>query len=269
MWKKIKNGWNVFWIGDEYDNSKKHLSQSDKRFFLYGNFIISSSTIAMVFLIIGINNLWISHKNDADMEEITNIIVSYIESATENEYDEIVQTIRHDLILSGDYDEDIEKYIRYIPNTSERCHVCEECYSARAVLVSLNTGESYSLDLVECGMTSDDYQGSMRLMFGYDEISQTNIRILKNPEEKEEIIEITHGNGIVSIHKMKKLFCDECIAAILKTIKKQRLGEFILFDTVENVFYPVEDKSDVKIGDYILKIEYKDGGYEIKNEMVE
>lgn len=170
------------------------------------------------------------------MEEITNIIVSYIESATEGEYDEIVQTIRHDLIFSSDYDEDIEKYIRYIPNTSERCHACEGSYPAKAVLVSLNTGESYSLDLVECGMTSDDYQGSMRLMFGYDEISQANLRILKNPEEKEEFIKITRGNGIVSIHKMKKLFCDECIAAILKTIRNQVLEEFILFDTEENAF---------------------------------
>lgn len=43
----------------------------------------------------------------------------------------------------------------------------------------------------------------------------------------------------------------------------------ILLDTEENVFYPVEDKSEVKIGDYILKTEYKDGDYEIKNEMVE
>lgn len=35
------------------------------------------------------------------------------------------------------------------------------------------------------------------------------------------------------------------------------------------LFYPVEDKSEVKIGDYILKTEYKDGDYEITNEMVE
>lgn len=38
----------------------------------------------------------------------------------------------------------------------------------------------------------------------------------------------------------------------------------ILLDTEENVFYPMEDKSEVKIGDYILKTEYKDGDYEIK-----
>ena len=36
LWKEIRKKWDDFWIEDEYDDSKKHLSQSDKRFLLYG-----------------------------------------------------------------------------------------------------------------------------------------------------------------------------------------------------------------------------------------
>ena len=40
-------------------------------------------------------------------------------------YDDIAQTIRHDLVLS-EYGEDIENFIQYIPNTAETCHTLGE-----------------------------------------------------------------------------------------------------------------------------------------------
>lgn len=254
--------WDDFWIGDEYDDSKKHLSQSDKRSLLYGYFIIGTLTVAFVMFLIKMNDIRIDHRDDEAMEELLNMVTSYMESATEDEYDEIAQSIRHDLVFRK-YEKDVEKYIQYIPNTSEQCRACKGSYPAQAVLVSLNTGESYSLDLFERGINPEDYQGNTQLTFGYDEISQTGIRISKSPGEGKGSAEIERGNGIVSIHRMKKLFCDDCIKAMLDTVDNQPVGELVIRDTEEDVFYPVEDEGRAQIGDYALEIKYKDSGYEI------
>lgn len=262
LWKRIKNSWDEFWIGDEHDDSKKHLSQSDKRSLLYGYFMIGTFTVSFVVLLIKVNDLRIDRRDDEAMEELLNMVTSYMESATEDEYDEIAQTIRHDLVFQK-YEKDIEKYIRYIPNTSDVCRACKGSYPAQAVLVSLNTGESYSLDLFERGIDPEDYQGNTQLTFGYDEISQTSIHISKSPGENRGLTEIERGNGIVSIHRMKKLFCDGCIKAMLDTVENQSIGELVICDTEKNVFYPVEDESKVQIGDYALDVKYKDRGYEI------
>ena len=262
LWKKIQTNWDDFWIGDEHDDSKKHLSQSDKRSLLYGYFIIGTLTVAFVVFLIKMNDIRINRRNDEAMEELLNMVTSYVESATGDEYDEIAQTIRQDLVFHK-YEKDIEKYIRYIPNTSEKCRACKGSYPAQAVLISLNTGESYSLDLFEQGIEPEEYQGNMLWTYGYDEISQTSIHISKSPGESKGLAEIERGNGIVSIHRMKKLFCDDCIKAMLDTVENQLIGELVICDTEKNTFYPLEDESKAQIGDYALETEYKDGDYEI------
>ena len=52
-------------------------------------------------------------------------------------YDDIAQTIRHDLVLS-EYGEDIENFIQYIPNTTETCYTYMDNYQAQALLVCAN-----------------------------------------------------------------------------------------------------------------------------------
>ena len=262
LWKKIQTNWDDFWIGDEHDDSKKHLSQSDKRSLLYGYFIIGTLTVAFVVFLIKMNDIRINRRNDEAMEELLNMVTSYVESATGDEYDEIAQTIRQDLVFHK-YEKDIEKYIRYIPNTSEKCRACKGSYPAQAVLISLNTGESYSLDLFEQGIEPEEYQGNMLWTYGYDEISQTSIHISKSPGENKGLAEIERGNGIVSIHRMKKLFCDDCIKAMLDVVENQPIGELVICDTESNVFYPVEDEAKVQIGEYALEMEYKNSNYEI------
>lgn len=262
MWERIKKNWDDFWIGDEHDDSKKHLSQSDKRSLLYGYFVIGTLTVAVVVFLIKMNDIRINRRNDEAMEELLNMVTSYVESATEDEYDEIAQTIRHDLVFHK-YEKDIEKYIRYIPNTSEKCRACKGSYPAQAVLISLNTGESYSLDLFEQGIEPEEYQGNTMLTYGYDEISKTSIHISKSPGESKGLAEIERGNGIVRIHRMKRLFCDDCIKAMLDTVENQLIGELVICDTEKNTFYPLEDESKAQIGDYALETEYKDGDYEI------
>ena len=267
LWKKIQTKWDNFWIGDEHDDSKKHLSQSDKRSLLYGYLIISMLTVAFVILLININNLRIDRRDDAAMEELLKMVTSYMESATEDEYDEIAQTIRHDLVYS-EYERDIEKYVRDIPNTSDKCRACKGHYPAQEVLVGLNTGESYPLDLFERGIEPEEYQGNTQFTFGYDEISQTSIHISKSPGENEGSAEIEQGNGIVSIHRMKRLFCDDCIEAMLRVVENQAIEELVILDTEKNIFYPIEDEREVQIGDHKLKTEYKNSGYEIEIKYV-
>lgn len=262
LWKKIQTNWDDFWIRDEHDDSKKHLSQSDKRSLLYGYFVIGTLTIAFVVFLIKMNDIRINRRNDEAMEELLNMVTSYVESATGDEYDEIAQTIRHDLVFHK-YEKDIEKYIRYIPNTSEKCRACKGSYPAQAILISLNTGESYSLDLFEQGIEPEEYQGNMLWTYGYDEISQTSIHISKSPGENKGLAEIERRNGIVSIHRMKKLFCDDCIKAMLDAVENQPIGELVICDTESNVFYPVEDGAEVQIGEYALEMEYKNSNYEI------
>lgn len=81
-------------------------------------------TVAFVILLININNLRIDRRDDAAMEEFLHMVTSYMESATEDEYDEIAQTIRHDFVYS-EYERDIEKYIWNILNASDKCRACK------------------------------------------------------------------------------------------------------------------------------------------------
>ena len=71
------------------------------------------------------------------------------------------------------------------------------------------------------------------------------------------------GRGIVSVHRMKAQFCDDCIRDILNTVEHQLIEEFFIFDTEKRTFYPIDDGTTLQIGDYRLDIEYKDSDYRI------
>lgn len=99
--------------------------------------------------------------------------------------------------------------------------------------------------------------------FGYDEISQTHIYITKSPGEQTGYADIDRGRGIVSAHKMKTLFCDDCIRDILNTVENQLIEEFFIFDTEKRIFYPVDEDTTLQVGNYRLDIEYADSDYRI------
>lgn len=185
LWKKLQVAWKMYWKDDTNDRSKSHLSQSDKRSLWYGGFMMSIITIAACLIITSYNNIRITRQNGEDMELALNTIVTYMASATNDEYDKITETIRHDLVFS-EYGENIEEYIKYIPNTAESCCLEREIYLSRAYLVCCNTGELYALDIFETDELPEDKkpQNSTQLSFGYDEISQANIHIEKRPDQK-------------------------------------------------------------------------------------
>ena len=183
LWKRLKWAWLDYWRDDEDDCDMKHLSQSDKRSIWYGAFIMCMVTVSICSFVIATSNTRVSRKNEKDVEEVMNKIGAYMASATDDEYGEIAKSIRHDLIL-GTFGQDTAKAIQYIPNTSKDCRTCMESYPAQAYLLCNNTGELYSLDLFENDEDINGASGGTIMSFGYDEISETSIRITKSPGKK-------------------------------------------------------------------------------------
>lgn len=262
LWNRIKRAWLEFWREDENDYNMKHLSQSDKRSIWYGAFIMCMVTVSLCCFMISASNYRVSRQNDKDVEEVMNTIGAYMAFATDDEYDEIAKTIRHDLILSK-FGQDAEKAIQYIPNTSKECRTCMESYPAQAYLLCNNTGELYSLDLFENDEEINGDSDGTKMSFGYDEVSETSIRITKSMGQKEGTATVQAERGIVSVQRMKSQFCDECINKILNIFKNELMEEVVIFDADNKLFYPLSEGT-VKIGDYTLEIVYgRNGNYNI------
>lgn len=247
---------------DSYDKFVYHLSQSDKRDLLYGAFMLCMSAVALFSLVIGFSNMRVNRKNSENMMEVMEMIATYIGSATQDEYEEIAKTLRNDLVFS-EYGQDMENYIQYIPNTTDNCRTCMDAFPSQVYLIYTNTGQPYDLDLFEPGEkpNEDDYD-STTMSFGYDEISETSLHIAKMPGQHIGNATIHRKQGILSVQRMKSLFCDDCIREILGTVEHQLVEEVIIFDAAQKKFYPV-DSGTVVIGDYTLQIEYDHGDYEI------
>lgn len=261
-WNRMKESWQRFWETDVCSGEKKHLSQSDRRWLLYWNFTTCITMLSFVILITGMNTFWVNRANNKNVEEILNRIGAYMASATEDEYDKITESLRQELVF-GAYSRGMESFIEYIPNTAESCGTCMESYPASVFLVCTNTGLLYSLDLYEGGSSPDEYEGMTWMTFGYDEVGQTSLSVFKSPGQGEGYAEIDYGSGIISLHRMKRLFCDDCIRSILNVAEGHLLKDFVLFDARERVFYPIDSGIVIEIGNYRLETEYADGNYKI------
>lgn len=268
IWERVKNAWWEFWeIYEDKHDCVHHLSKSDKISIWFGAFLMCALTAILCIAGIIIGNIYNNYKYEQDMDEILNTIATYFATATEDEYDEIAQTIRHDLVFS-EYGRDMENLIQYIPNTSEDCPTCRENYPAQALLVCVNNGVTYSLDIYHIDENPDGEINGMRMTFGHDEISEANIHVIAYPGEQNGYAEIYRGRRIVSAHKMKSVFCDDCIRKILNTIDGQLLEEIVLFDTEQKAFYPVKGKETLQIGSYGLAVSYDSGDFRIDIEYV-
>ena len=263
IWKKLRDCWLDFWEDDELDMDKKHLSQHDKRSLLYGGFMIGVATFGLFSIGIIAGNIWTNHQNQKDMEEFLGTVVTYMATATDDEYEEIAQTIRHDLVYSQ-YGQDVENLIRYIPNTADGCCLEREL-PERINLVFLNTGAAYGLEIFDNTepIESQRERGSTMITSGYDEISEAHLMMMSNPNSGSATASIDRGRGIVSAQKMKTHFCDDCIREILTIVEDEFIDEAVIYDAEEKTFYPVTE-GDLQIGDYAFHICYEDGSYEIE-----
>lgn len=240
MLNQLNDILNSLFTENNSNSLKFYLSRSDKRWVLYW-----SSMICLCAMMIA---LLIERHHD---HQILNMVAAYIASATDDEYEKIAWNIRHDLVYSS-FGKNVENYIRYLPNTSNNCPTCNPCNWAQAFLVCTNTGEYYILDVYSGGFKPNTHYGALGISSGYDEISQTELSVIRNPDEKKATVELRRKGGIVSIQKMKTLFCDNCIQDILKTLENNPIGEFIIWDTVNNKFYPINNEIVIQIGDYSI-----------------
>lgn len=268
IWEKIRNRWKSYWQDDNTDTAKSYLSRQDKRSLLYGGFMISVLTIIVFLAAVTVSNYRTNRTNAENLAKVLDTVNTYLATATEDEYEEIAETIRHDLVYSQ-YNEDIENLIQYIPNTADGCCMEREGYLSRANLVFLNTGEMYGLDVLETGdLPEPEEEGySVQLTCGYDEISEASIHITKERGAGTGTADFSRGRGITSVHKMKEKFCDDCIREILDTVENEAVGEAVIYDTVEKKFYPVTEGT-MQIGDYEFQTGYEQGKYEIQIEYV-
>ena len=264
VWKRLRDNWRDYWEDDEQDRDKKHLSQHDKRSLLYGGFMMGAGMFCCISITIIIGNVWRNHQNQKAMEEVLGTVATYLATATEDEYEEIAQTIRHDLVYSQ-YGQDIENLIRYIPNTADGCCLERAGFPERVNLVFMNTGETYGMDIFDKTEPIEPQRerGGTMITSGYDEISEAHVMIVSNPNRDSATASIDRGRGIVSAHKMKTHFCDDCIREILNIVEDEFIDEAVIYDTEEKTFYPVTE-GDLQIGDYSFHTYYEDGGYEIE-----
>ena len=264
MWRKLREYWRNCRKDEDWDAGTTHLSREDKSSLLYGGFLIACVICILVSSGNIIGNVWADYRNEKAMEEVTGIIAAYMATATEDEYEQIARTIRHDLVLSQ-YGQDMEEVVSLIPNTADGCCLEREGYLERVNLVFLNTGEAYGLDIfnnIEPVEKQKENTGTM-LSFGYDEISDAQVTIIKNPDRESGTASIDCGRGIVSVQKMKSRFCDGCIEKILAAVEDNFMDEAVIYDAEEKRFFPVAE-GEQQIGDYLLSITYESGGYEIE-----
>lgn len=221
-------------------------------------------TVSICILVVTISNILVSRRSRQDAEDSIKMITAYLAAATEDEYGGISESIRHNLISNG-FDANTEDLIQYIPNTAEICWTHWKGNKAQELLVSLNTGYLYELDVYgenELPDDKSDTPNSIRMTFGSDEISEMEIQVEKEADHGKSKATIARGNGTLSFLRMKSNFCDDCIRDILHTIENADVQELVIFDTRERKFYPIEDGS-IKIGDYQLMITHEGNNYEI------
>lgn len=251
LWKHIKKVWQDFFIEDDIGYFRDHLNPSDNRRIIFWAGILAFCMLTIFLVAVRLSE-----------QRMLNTIAAYIASATTAEYDEITWEVRYHLVYKK-FGHDVEKYVQYIPNTAENCPTCQEYYHSQAYLACVNTGVLYALDVFVESRKPEDHYGEIQMSSGFDEVSQSGLTMIRVPDDRINTIELRREGGIVSIHRMKTLFCDNCINEILMAVEDKPVSEFVIFDTERKVFYPIEDRMMAQIGDYILEVRKKDRDYEI------
>ena len=95
----------------------------------YNSCFLACVIVCFLFSCIILGATYISNRQAAkDMNEMSNMIIAYIATATDDEYDQIAEEIRHDFVFRK-WDERTRQFVQYIPNraapakglTNRRC----------------------------------------------------------------------------------------------------------------------------------------------------
>lgn len=264
-WGKLKATWWLFWgIEESEQEDAVHISRSDKITIWYGCFLVCLIAVTICIFTVTISNSLLNNRYSKDAEDTIKMVAAYLAAATDEEYAAISSQVRNDLTSAG-FANDTEYLIQFIPNSAEICWTHWEDCTAQALLVSVNTGYLYDLDIYSENESSDTHNSisnGIRMTHGYDETSKADIWVQKEPDRGISQTSVTRGNGNISFLKMKSNFCDDCIRNILAVVENEEVKEFVIFDMTEKLFYPVTDGS-IRIGDYLLNISHTDNAYEI------
>lgn len=79
-----------------------------------------------------------------------------------------------------------------------------------------------------------------------------------------DTLSLRQERNVVSIHRMKNIFCDDCIDKILSTIDGQTITSFVFFSAGDNAFYPVSDGQEMQGDDYTISTSYDIENREMK-----
>lgn len=242
------------WKKEENDNERK-LTEADRKDLVYYIFV---GCILAISLSVIVNSVFLKLYDSKSSEEtgkILDVIYAYMATATSDEYEQMAFEIRDEMVLHK-YEERKWDYIKLIPNTVENCRLDMKSFPAQAYLLFVNNGQLYSIDIFQDGYDGKNKSGDgSMLKWGYDTVSETSIQTMTDQESKTGEIIIEGEQGIVSVHRMKKLFCDKCIKTILEVNQNSFILEAIIFDSKTHTLYPVEAGAKYQIGNYILDVE--------------
>ncbi len=217
----------------------------------YNSCFLACVIVCFLFSCTILGATYISNRQAAkDRDTMLNMIIAYIATATDDEYDQIAEEIRHDFIFRK-WDERTRQFVQYIPNRAARCCACQRSHQPQMYLLAVNTGNLYAI-----APETPQPSGTIRFASGYDEISQTSLNIVRDSYLDYDMLSLRQGNDVVSIHRMKNIFCDDCIDKILSTINGQTITSFVFFSAGDNLFYPVSDGQEMQGDDYTISTSY-------------
>ena len=211
--------------------------------------------IAVVVFFMSLFIYWQINQQLKKAEAVYNTIYAFLATATEEEYDEITEELRHSLVLRTLTEDDLP-YLDLIPNTAADCPL-DRNLSDGLYLVALNTGALYSIDPARTAHSN--------LRFGYDEVSQS--RILLDSQPGTTAITLTRDGGEVSIQRMKGIFCEDCFSSLVETLTKKNVLEFVLYAPSPRSLSPITEAGEYIIGDFSVSILRKGNDYEITADL--
>lgn len=220
------------------------MNGTDKKIILKSCAIACVISVMISGLIYNIALILANQCTEQNMQKAFAILTAYVATATDSEYAEIAQEIRHDLIFHTN----AKQLVQYIPNTATDCPTCQNEYEYPIYFLANNTGELYYLD-TERQLTGEQ----LSLSAGYDEISQTSLSILY---DHSCIARIKQKQDTVSVHRMKTIFCDDCINKILAAIDGQSITAFVIFMPQEQAFYPICENTELQISNGTLAVTF-------------
>lgn len=252
----MKEPWNKLWklwAEEREGDITVRLSGKDRGALLFGAFFISVLTVILTLAVCSITVARMNRQTEEEVSWLVDSVTAYLAAATDDEYTRIAEQLRDDLILSP-YSHNIEELASRIPNSADGCCAEQLPHTAQVYLVCTNTGEMYPLDT-----------GGADMGFAYDEISERNAYIMVGPDENSAAVTFSQGRGIVSVHRMKGLFCDSCIHKLLGAVENTLMPEFALLDPASMDYYPISEGTQT-IGSYVLTVSYDSQGYALKLE---